>query len=118
MRNLLTLTLPGPSGGIQIDSPVKTGPNNFITSPDLGGLLSGLLNVAIYAGAFLMFFWMAWGVFQYIFAGGDKGVLDQAKKRITFAIIGFFIILLAYSAVGFLQTIIKPQNVDVRSLSP
>jgi ABC-type uncharacterized transport system permease subunit len=43
-----------------------------------------------------MLFWGFWGVFQYIFAGGKKETLALARKRITFAIVGFILVALAF----------------------
>lgn len=76
---------------------------------DLGSFISTALNLAILVAAVLMFFWMIWGVFQYIYAGGDKENLGKARSRITMAIVGFIIVVIALFISQFARTII-PQR--------
>lgn len=47
-----------------------------------------------------------YGSFQYFTAYGNEAKAESAKKTITFAIIGFIIALLAFSAATFVQRII------------
>lgn len=86
----IALTLPGASGGITIN------PSPAPAFTDLGGLISGLLNIGFFIAGFLMVAWMFWGVFQYIFSGGNKEGLAKARKRIMYAAIGFTIISAAF----------------------
>ncbi len=72
---------------------------------DLGSFLTALLPVIIYLAAFLMIFWMAWGVFEYIFAGGNKDSLSHARKRITWSIVGFLVVIISFSIYQYAQTI-------------
>lgn len=72
-------------------------------STDLGTVITSFGNAAIYVGAFLMFFWMAWGVFDYLRAEGNKEALAKARKRIQWAIAGFIILLIAFYMSDFLQ---------------
>lgn len=95
----LALTLPG---GQIINSPTPQYNN-------LGQVLSGVFNVIFYLAFFLMFFWMAWGVFQYIFAGGEKDKLGKARSRITWAIVGFILIAIAFVLKDYLEGIF-PQS--------
>lgn len=105
----LALTLPGG----QSLSP----PQGFNTSyTDLGSVISAALNLAIVIAAVLMFFWLIWGVFQYIYAGGDKENLGKAKSRITLAIVGFIIVIIALAISQFARTII-PQR-ENQSVTP
>ena len=98
----LALTLPG--------GPTIAPPQDFNTSyTDLGSVISAALNLAIVIAAVLMFFWMIWGIFQYIYAGGDKENLGKARSRITLAIVGFIIVIIALAISQFAGTII-PQR--------
>ncbi|MBU3957437.1 hypothetical protein KKI19_04160 [Patescibacteria group bacterium] len=106
MKNL-ALTLPGKSGN-QIVSP-PSGFNPGFTN--LNMTLSGFLQVGILVAAALLIWWFSWGVFQYIFAGGDKEALGRAQKRIVWAIIGFIVILSALALNQYLQTIF-PQKLE------
>lgn len=107
----LALTLPGS----QTISPPAGFENSGIV--DLGSFISTALNLAILVAAILMFFWMIWGIFQYIYAGGDKENLGKARSRITLAIVGFIITLLALFISQFAGTVIhQRENQPVRAV--
>lgn len=102
--NELALKLPwGTTADIQ--PMVTIGPNASIPSASFGGLVSGFLNIAFMAAGFLMLFWMAWGIFEYIFSGGEKEAAAKGRKRITWAIVGFLIIMLAFALSQFIRSI-------------
>lgn len=94
--NKLALELPG---GQNI-----TDPQAQFT--DLGGLISGLFTVAIFIAAFLSFIWLVWGAFQYIVAGGNKENLAKARARITWAIVGLLLTLIAFLVAQFAAQIL------------
>lgn len=85
----LALELPG---GNTVGNPANF--NSQLT--DVASIISGLLNIAFYIGAFMAFYWLIWASFQYILAKGDKEGLAKARSRITWAIIGLMVILIAY----------------------
>lgn len=89
--------------------------NNTIDPPagadkytNLAGFISPLLNIAFYVGMFLVFYFLVWGAFQYMMAGGNKEELAKARSRITWAIVGLMIILLAFSITKFAAEIFPP----------
>jgi len=94
--------------------------NGFVSSPSGGGGLAFFvftaIQIALYVGGVLMVVWMAWGIFQYIIAGGNKDRLAQGRKRIIFAIVGFTIIAVAYAVQGFLHQALNPQTVPVTTI--
>ncbi len=55
---------------------------------------------------FITVVFVFYGSFQYFTAYGNEAKAESAKKTITFAIIGFIIALLAFSAATFVQRII------------
>lgn len=97
-------------------SPVKTGAGRAIAEPTLGGVLSGFFDIILVAAGFLMFFWIIWGVFHYIFAGGNKDGLAKARSRIIWAVVGFIFILLAFSISQFLEQVVKPNSPPVQDV--
>ncbi len=110
----LSLTLPG---GNSIPNPpgLQINGNN---SPKLGDILSSGLNVAFTVAGFLMFIWMAVGIFQYIFAGGNKEKLAKARSRISWAIIGFIFVILSFTLSKYLQEVVTPNsNVRITPIS-
>ncbi|MDO8498581.1 MAG: hypothetical protein Q7S44_02240 [bacterium] len=88
-----------------------------LSRADLGTLVSQILNIAFLVVGFLMLFWAAWGVFQYIFAGGNKEGLAKARSRITWAIVGFIIVMLAFAISQYLKEIFPSSNVNVPNVT-
>lgn len=100
---LLSLTLPGQKEPLPTPENLKPG-----ISSDLGSLLSGLLDIVFYLAVFLAFYWLVWGAFQYMLASGKKEELAKARLRITWAIIGLIVTLLAYFIARFGAEIFPP----------
>lgn len=58
--------------------------------------LGNIINIAaILAGVATVFF-IVWGGVRFITSGGDPVKVEGAKKTITYAIVGFVIILLSF----------------------
>lgn len=98
--NKLALTLPG---GENIPDPQ----NKFHNT---GEFISGLYQVTFLIAIFVALYWLAWGIFEYIFAGGDKQKLGSARNRIMWAIIGLIFILLAFLIAQFAAQILLPEG--------
>lgn len=79
---------------------------NFKT---LGDVLSGLLNIVFYVAIFVAFYFLVWGAFAYIMAQGKKEDLAKARARITWAIIGLMVVLLAFFIARFASEIFPPK---------
>mgnify|MGYP001567243384 FL=1 len=80
------------------------------SSGNLGSVLSSLFEIAFFIAAFLAFFWLVWGAFQYIYAGGNKENLAKARSRITWAIVGLLLVAVAYIVSQFAQQILQPRT--------
>lgn len=74
----------------------------------LGDVLSGLLNIVFYVAIFVAFYFLVWGAFAYIMAQGKKEDLAKARARITWAIIGLMVVLLAFFIARFASEIFPP----------
>jgi hypothetical protein len=65
-----------------------------------GGTLGNIVNSAILylfpIAGFLLLIYLIYGGYQYLLSGGDPKSIDAGKKNITYAVIGFIIIFLAY----------------------
>jgi hypothetical protein len=111
MIELLAFTIPG----MNIDQP--PGFNQSLNST--GAVVGGFLNIAFMIAGFLLLVWLVWGVMQYIFAGGNKEGLARARARITWALVGFVVVVLAFLVSGYAKDVLEPKtdiqvtNVDV-----
>lgn len=115
----LALKLPGwlDTGGNP--DPIKNNPAlNIPADPSLQ--LANVINkfgvVALYVGGFMMFFWAVWGIFDYLIAEGNKEALAKARKKITWAIAGFIILLMAFFLSTTVQTILKPDTSKLQEI--
>lgn len=97
--NKLALQLPGFSS--PMPPPLGLKPE-FV---DLGSVISGILNIAFFAAVFVSFYFLVWGAFAYLMAQGKKEDLAKARARITWALIGLAIILLAFFVAKFVSEI-------------
>lgn len=107
----LALSLPDPKDPAnltKIDPGFNPTPAFDPNTTDIGTVITAFGNVALYVGGFLMFFWAAWGVFDYLKAEGNKEALAKARKKIQWAIIGFMILIAAYSLSSFVEGILQP----------
>lgn len=115
----IALTLPWSETPTITIRPDYTPTNNAFpaTSFQLAQAINIFGEVALYVGGFLMFFWAAWGVFDYIRAEGNKEALAKARKRIQWAIAGFVILVISFFISDFVAAILS-QGVGVGSFRP
>lgn len=74
--------------------PVPT-PGHSITS--IGVLISSGITAAIVISGLITFVYLVWGGLQWLTSGGDKAKYEEARGRITAAIIGLAIVAAAYA---------------------
>ncbi len=116
MNKLLSLKIPGNDQYIPGPPGFKFANSDSQTS--LGFVLSSFLNIVFLIAGFLMFYWLAWGVMQYIFAGGNKDALAKARARITWAITGFIILVISFAVSQYAQTLLPVrENQPVTNLT-
>lgn len=103
-----------PSGGGTVDEPgdiQKTFGEIPVPEPirrigfGAGGIsnfLSTLITLIYIFASLIFIFMIVWGAFQWIISGGDKEAVANARKRITHAIIGIFILALSFVIIGII----------------
>lgn len=67
-------------------------------------LLSNATLLFIIVGSFLIVIYIVWAGILWITSGGDKAKVTAARGRLTWAIVGFIIILISFfiiSAIGY-----------------
>src|SRR5689334_2727176 len=59
---------------------------------DIGRLVSTGVSVTIIIAGILVFIFLVWGGLEWLTSGGDKGKTENARNRITAALVGLAII--------------------------
>lgn len=62
----------------------------------LGTLIGNALGIAMVFGMIIVLGYIIWGAFEWITSGGDKEKLTSARERIVHALIGLFILAVAF----------------------
>src|SRR5579859_3990890 len=70
---------------------------NCIQSITAGGLIGGLIQVALIVAAVIFFFMLVIGGVRWIASGGDKGQTEAARNQITAALVGLVIVFAAWA---------------------
>lgn len=74
-------------------------PTNLPSSPDLGVLLTRVINYFLGLVGLLAVLMLVIGGIRYITSGGNEQTIEKAKNTILYAIIGIIIVLLSYAIV-------------------
>ncbi len=75
-----------------VDIGAKVTRDNFFGYTCIGHLVSNLVAAGLIVSGVITFLYLVWGGIDYLLAGGDKGRIDSAQKRISSAIIGLAIV--------------------------
>jgi hypothetical protein len=77
-------------------------PDNFQIT-DLGLLISRLLSLALMVAGIMVFIYLVWGGIQWITSGGDSSKTEEARSRITAALVGLAIVAAAWAVMLLVQ---------------
>ena len=87
----------------------------MITNPVLGALgkntgvqyfqslIPSAVGLVFVAGSIIFFFMLIWGAIQWIASGGDKGGLEEARNKITNALVGIVILFASFAIVKLIE---------------
>ena len=64
---------------------------------DIGVLIQAVLSFVMVIAALLVFLYLIWGGIEWITSGGDKGKTENARGKITAAVIGLIILATAFA---------------------
>jgi len=84
-------------------------PDLSIEKPDnvqitnIGTLITGAIQGALLVAALLVFAYLIWGGIQWITSGGDKGKTQEARDRITAALVGLAVVAAAWAVMLIIQ---------------
>ncbi len=84
-------------------------PDLSVNKPDnvqitnIGTLIQGAVQGALLIAALLVFAYLIWGGIQWITSGGDKGKTQEARDRITAALVGLAVVASAWAVMLIIQ---------------
>ncbi len=64
---------------------------------DVGVLINAVLTFVMVIAALLVFLYLIMGGIQWITSGGDKGKTEEARNKITSAIVGLIVLAASYA---------------------
>ena len=79
----------------ELQNPDNTGGGTIITN--LGVYISNIVGIVLIIASIVTFFYLAYGGLMWILSGGDKGKVEEARNRITNAIVGLAIVAASWA---------------------
>lgn len=89
------------------EAPTIPGFRFNLEKDSLGTIISALIPYLFVFAGLLLFVYLIIGGFSYLTSGGEPKAMEQAKGKVTNAIIGFIIIFIAYWVVQIFHYIFK-----------
>lgn len=86
-----------PAPEVSIDKP------DNVAITNIGTLITGAVQGALLIAALLVFAYLIWGGIQWITSGGDKGKTQEARDRITNALVGLAVVAAAWAVMLIIQ---------------
>lgn len=82
---------------------------NFDRSIQLGPLITTIINTMYPLVGILLLIYLLWGAFELLTSGGDKGKVQSAQKRMTYALIGFALVIFAFLITQIVKLLLPTQ---------
>lgn len=86
---------------------IKQPPTIRIT--EVGKLISALVGTVLIIAALLAFLYLILGGIKWITSGGDKAGMEEARNKITHAIVGLIIVGAAWAIMSLVQSFLGVQ---------
>ena len=84
---------------------------------ELGTLISALVGTILIVAALLAFLYLLMGGIKWITSGGDKAGMEEARNKITHAIVGLIIVGAAWAIMSLVQNFLGIQVIGNSSLT-
>ncbi|MBQ6154840.1 hypothetical protein IJJ27_03920 [bacterium] len=98
-------------------STADVGTSTYIGNGDYRSMIKSIVNIVIVVAALLTFFYLVWGAINWITSGGDKGKVEEARNKITAAVIGLLILAATWAIFQLIMTIAFGGNLAIESLN-
>lgn len=69
-----------------------------------GGFIGSVLTIVLTLAVLLLFLYLIWGAISWMSAGGDSSKVQQARDRMTQAVIGLIVLLSTVAIMQLLQS--------------
>ena len=89
VMNMMTLPVSADNAVVDIGS---FKPDQLDVAEDPSALITNIINLVFVVAAVLTLVYLVWGAIQWITSGGDKGKVEEARNKITAAVIGLLIL--------------------------
>lgn len=104
MEKLLSLTIPGSNGPVEIEAPANI-PTGGLEGD--GGTIIGLvLTWLLIATVVITLLFLLYGGLNWIMSEGDKTKVESARRTIIYAIIGLFVAFLSFFVISFVGSML------------
>ena len=102
------LTLPG---GIELEYPKGfkfqgKDPGTGQEMGTIGAVVSEILKYLYPFAGLILFFMLIWGGFSFLTAAGDEEKIKSGQQRITWAVVGFLVLFVAFWLMRLLQFVL------------
>ncbi len=84
-------------------------PTDIIKITDIGQLISAAVGSIMIIAALLAFMYLLLGGIKWITSGGDKAGMEEARNKITHAIVGLIIVGAAWAIMNLVQNFLGVQ---------
>jgi hypothetical protein len=94
---------------VKLAQAAPAAPDLSISKPEgvaitnIGTLIKGAVQGALLVSALMVFMFLIWGGIQWISSGGDKGKTQEARDRITAALVGLAVVASAWAVMLIIQ---------------
>jgi hypothetical protein len=96
-------------GKVYAQSTLNIGKPPTIAITDVGKLISALVGTVLIIAALLAFLYLILGGIKWITSGGDKAGMEEARNKITHAIVGLIIVGAAWAIMTLVQNFLGVQ---------
>jgi hypothetical protein len=93
-------------------------PEQGVPSGAIGNLIQNGITVILAVAALLTFIYLVWGGIQWITSGGDKAQYEEARGKITAALVGLAIVAAAWAIMQLIAQFfgVNFQEIEVPSI--
>lgn len=106
------ITSQGPQPTIEFQGPLPTSTVNAgrLRFESLGDIITIALQYLFPIAGLLLFLFLVFGGFQLLTSSGDPKKVEAGRNRITYAVMGFVLLVASYWIVKIVELIISPNQ--------